>query len=206
MINKKISLMAVIAIAAFASIVYGVSENSPVIERTGYTQFADRTFDQRVEINALAVVGEIVDSEIVMVEETVTGTDCDECEEYVIETAVKPQYKVTVKVTEVLKDNGILNGNDLVTFYDKSVTGLGKVDGHTTQFISRYSVDYHVGDKGIFIISNDRGLNMMGFTHYYPLKAGQTTMTSEFDKMTEKAPIDVDSARNIAKMIAEKTQ
>jgi hypothetical protein len=206
MINKKYSLMAMIAVVAVASIGYTISENSYAIERTGIAQFADRTFEERVAINQLTVVGVITSSEIIMVENTLTGTDCDGCEEYVIEETVTPQSKVTVKVKEVLKDDGILNGEKFVTFYDNDVTGTGEIDGVKAKFSSKYSVDYRVGDKGIFIINEDRGLNMMGFVDYYPLKNGFSTLTSEFDKMTDKAPIDVESAKKIAKLVAERTQ
>ena len=198
--------MAMVAIVAIASGVYGISENSPVMIREGHSQLADRTFDERVAANHLTIVGEIIGSEVEMFEETITGTDCDGCEEYVIEKTTKPKAKITVKVTEVLKDDGILNGEKTVTFYDSHFTGIGKVNDAPTKFVSQNAIDYRVGDKGIFIINEDRGLNMMGFTHYYPIKDGVSKVTSEFDTMTEKTPIDVENAKEIAKSIAQRTQ
>jgi len=207
MINRKLGgIIAMVAIVAVASGIYGLSEMSPTMMRSGTSQFGDYTFDQRVDRNPLTIVGEISNVQIQTFEETVMGTDCDDCEEYVIEVTKQPKAIVTVNVLEVLKDDGILNGNTTVTFVDGEYTGLGKIDDRTALFQSSYSVDYNVGDKGIFIINEDRGLNMMGFTSYYPIDDARTTVTSGFDQMTEKTPIEITTAKNTAKLVAERTQ
>ena len=122
-----------------------------------------------MEMNPLVVIGAIAEVETEIVKETLMGTDYEGSEEYVVEETEKPKAKITIEVTEVLKDDGILNDDKYITVYDSHVKGVGKINDQVAIFDSPYAIDYQIGDKGLFIINEDRGLNMMGFTNYLRL-------------------------------------
>lgn len=205
MINKKTSsLIAMVAIVAVASIMYGINETSPTIHKyVAGSQFNSYTFDQSVEMNPLTVVGVITDVGVKVFEDAEYSTDMNG-DQYISQEAGRPKAEITIRVIEVLNDDGTVQFGKTVTFYDSHVEGaIGKVDGSTAMYHSKYAVDYKVGDRGIFIINEDHGLNLMGFTSYYPLTTGLSTMTSGLDKLGDKAPIDVEQAKQTAKLLAQ---
>ena len=59
-------------------------------------------------------------------------------------------------------------------------------------------MDYQKGDNGLFLINDDHGLNMLGYASFYPIHDGKATITTELDKLLEKAPIELSEAKTIA--------
>ena len=53
-------------------------------------------------------------------------------------------------------------------------------------------------DKGLFLINDDHGLNISGYTSFYPIYEGKDTITTELDKLLEKAPIELFEAKAVA--------
>jgi len=203
MINKKLSLIAMVAIVAVASTIYGISETQPQTIRYSSVQFGDFTFTEMVDRHAVVVVGEIVDVQVKMLQDNVIGTD-ENGDKYIYEKNTRPNAKVTIQIDEVLKDDSKLATEKTISFYDEHVDGeIGVSDGHKVQFRSMYSTDYHIGDKGIFMIDNDRKITSMGYTSYYQIIDGKTTTTSELDKLVGNESLDIETAKNTAKLRAE---
>ncbi len=198
MINKKFSaIISMVAIVAVASTLYTLDEMNPGITISGSAQFADRTFEEQVEVAGIIVEGKITDVGMKIFTEEFTDID-ENGNEYVFDTRQVPKTKVTVKISEIFKDNYGLDSNK-VTFYDISNGEIGNVNGKKAKFISQYAIDYKVGDKGIFLIENDRGLWSMGYTSFYPIEDGKTHTTSELDKLSNKSPIEITKAKESAK-------
>ena len=205
MISKKFSLIALIAIIAVTSTIYGVYETTPTIHRYSIAQFSGESFEEFVHKNHLVVVGKITGVGLEITYKEVMGTD-EQGNEYLVEKVGKPNAAVTIRVLEVLKDDNILNNTKSITFLDPEVNGeLGKIGGQTAMFHSKYAIDYQVGDTGIFMIHKDRGIYSMGFGSYYPIIEGQTTITTELDKLVGKIPIDLEHAENHAENHAKNT-
>ena len=194
--------MVMVAIVAASTTIYGLSETQPQAVRFSSAQFGDFTFAEMVDRHAVVVVGEIVDIQIELLSDNVMGTD-ENGNKYIYEKTDRPNAKVTIQIDEVLKDDSNLATGKTISFYDKHVDGeIGVSDGRKVQFNSMYSTDYQVGDKGIFMIENDRGITSFGYTSYYPILDGKSTTTSELDKLVDRTPIDVETAKNTAKLIA----
>ena len=117
--------------------------------------------------------------------------------EYVFEYNEIPRAEITLQIQEVLKDDVGLT-SDTVTFYDEVNGAIGQSDSQKAKFISQYAIDYQKGDKGLFLIDNDEGLAAMGYTSFYPIHDGKDTITTELDKLLEKAPIELSEAKTIA--------
>ena len=196
MINKKIGLTAAISLIVVASILYGVSETTPTVTRVSTAQFADQTFEESVEKAGLIVVGTVIDVGIKVFPEDVMDTD-EDGNEYVFEYNEIPRAEITLQIQEVLKDDVGLT-SDTVTFYDEVNGAIGQSDSQKAKFISQYAIDYQKGDKGLFLIDNDEGLAAMGYTSFYPIHDGKDTITTELDKLLEKAPIELSEAKTIA--------
>lgn len=195
-------MLAVSVLAVVSGIVYMSYENLPVIHRGSASQFVEYDLEERIDRNHLIVVGDIVGIKTELFEETLWGTSYDS-EKYVIETVKKPRHAITIHVTDVLKDDGILKGGDYVTVYDDEVDGPGKINDMAAQFHSQYATDYTIGDKGMFMINDDRGLNMMGFISYYPIKGEGDSFTREFDKVIGNPPLDIEKTKKIIRELAD---
>lgn len=190
-----------VAIVAVASTLYGISTTSPTIIQSGTAQFGDFTYNEWVERHALVVVGTVTDVNIKMFTEETMDTD-EKGIEYVLDTKQVPKAEVTILISETLKDDIGLTSKT-VTFYDRAVDGqIGKINGEVTLFNSQYAIDYQIGDTGIFMIENDRGLSSMGFTSFYQIFDGKTTVTTELDKLVENSPINLTVAMETAKLVA----
>ena len=202
MINKKLSLIAIVAIVAVASTLYGISEMNPGVIRASIMQFADFTFEEKVERSGLVVVGEVTNVGVKIFPEDIMDTD-ENGNEYVFEHNEIPRAEVTIRILEVLKDDIGLDASRTVTFYDDINGVIGESDSQPARYISQYAIDYHVGDKGLFLIENDRGLSSLGFSSYYPIIDGETTVITQLDKLLDKPPIELTEAKIIARQVAE---
>ena len=196
MINKKIGLTAAISLIVVASILYGVSETTPTVTRVSVAQFGDFTFADRVERSHLVVIGVVTDVGVKIFPEDIIDVD-EHGNEYIFEHNEIPKAEVTLHILEVLKDD-LGWSSDEVTFYDDANIAVGKTDGQVTRFVSQYAMDYQKGDRGLFLINDDHGLNMLGYASFYPIHDGKDTITTELDKLLEKAPIELSEAKTIA--------
>lgn len=196
MINKKIGLTAAISLIVVASILYGVSETTPAVTRVSVAQFGDFTFADQVERSHLVVIGVVTDVGVKIFPEDIIDVD-EHGNEYVFEHNEIPKAEVTLRILEVLKDDLGWSSNE-VTFYDDVNIAVGKTDSKVTRFVSQYAVDYQKGDKGLFLINDDHGPNISGYTSFYPIYEGKDTITTELDKLLEKAPIELSEAKAIA--------
>ena len=196
MINKKIGLTAAISLIVVASILYGISETTPTVTRVSVAQFGDFTFADRVERSHLVVIGVVTDVGVKIFPEDIIDVD-EHGNEYIFEHNEIPKAEVTLHILEVLKDDlGWIS--DEVTFYDDANIAVGKTDGQVTRFVSQYAMDYQKGDRGLFLINDDHGLNMLGYASFYPIHDGKDTITTELGKLLEKAPIELSEAKTIA--------
>ena len=196
MINKKIGLTAAISLIVVASILYGVSETTPTVTRVSVAQFGDFTFADQVERSHLVVIGIVTDVGVKIFPEDIIDVD-EHGNEYVFEHNEIPKAEVTLQILEVLKDDlGWIS--DEVTFYDDVNIAVGKTDSKVTRFVSQYAMDYQKGDRGLFLINDDHGLNLSGYTSFYPIYEGKDTITTELDKLLEKAPIELSEAKAVA--------
>ena len=196
MINKKIGLTDAISLIVVASILYGVSETTPAVTRVSVAQFGDFTFAEKVERSHLVVIGVVTDVGVKIFPEDIIDVD-GHGNEYVFEHNEIPKAEVTLRILEVLKDD-LGWSSDEVTFYDDVNIAVGKTDGQVTRFVSQYAMDYQKGDNGLFLINDDHGLNMLGYASFYPIHDGKATITTELDKLLEKAPIELSEAKTIA--------
>ena len=196
MINKKIGLTAAISLIVVASILYGVSETTPAVTRVSVAQFGDFTFAEKVERSHLVVIGTVIDVGVKIFPEDIIDVD-EHGNEYVFEHNEIPKAEVTLQILEVLKDD-LDWSSDEVTFYDDVNIAIGKTDSQVTRFVSQYAMDYQKGDNGLFLINDDHGLNMLGYASFYPIHDGKATITTELDKLLEKAPIELSEAKTIA--------
>jgi len=204
MMGRKYGLIALLAVTALASMVYGAYEATPTIHRYSMTQFTGESFESLVGKSHLVAVGEIVNVGLQTVPNKVMGTDEDGTR-YLVERIEKPHAAVTVRVLDVLKDDGLLNGEKLITFLDPEVDGkTGKIDGHPAIFHSRYAVDYKVGDNGLFLIHEDDGIYSMGFVAYYPITEGRDRITTDLDKLVGNSPLSLETTKNTARVLGQK--
>ena len=125
MINKKVGLIAMVSIIAVASTLYGISETNPSVIRAGTLQFADLTFEERVEKSGLIVVGVVADVGVKIFPEDVTDID-EHGNEYVLEHNEIPKAEITLHILEVLKDDVGLDSETTVTFYDDVNGAIGE--------------------------------------------------------------------------------
>lgn len=197
MIGKRISITAIVSIIAVASILYGVSETVPTVTRVSTAQFGNFTFAEQVERSHLVVVGTVIDVGVKIFPEDIMDTD-EDGNEYVFEHNEIPKAEVTIQIQEILK-NDLDWDSDTVTFYDTVNVAIGKTDSQVTRFISQYAMDYQKGDKGLFLINDDHGLNMLGYDSFYPILEGKENITTELDKLVGKDPIDLSDAKDIAR-------
>ena len=58
---------------------------------------------------------------------------------------------------------------------------------------------YQIGDRGLFLINDDHGLSLSGYTSFYQIHEGEETITSELDKLVGKEPLDLSEAKEIAR-------
>ena len=196
MISKKISLIAMVSVVAVASILYGVSETTHTVTRVSVAQFGDFTFAEKVERSHLVVIGTVIDVGVKIFPEDIIDVD-EHGNEYVFEHNEIPKAEVTLQILKVLKDD-LDWSSDEVTFYDDVNIAVGKTDGQVTRFVSQYAMDYQKGDNGLFLINDDHGLNMLGYASFYPIHDEKDTITTELDKLLEKAPIELSEAKTIA--------
>ena len=196
MINKKIGLTAAISLIVVASILYGVSETTPTVTRVSVARFGDFTFADQVERSHLVVIGVVTDVGVKIFPEDIIDVD-EHGNEYVFEHNEIPKAEVTLQILDVLKDD-LGWSSDEATFYDDVNIAVGKTDGQVTRFVSQYAMDYQKGDRGLFLINDDHGLNLSGYTSFYPIHDGKDTITTELDKLLEKAPIELSEAKTIA--------
>lgn len=188
-------------IVAVASTLYGIDQLSPPSNtRGGQAQYIDRTFEEQVEVAGIIIEGTITDVGVKIF--TVESIEVDENgNEVVFETIQDPRAEITIKIKEVMKDNYGLDSKTIIV-YDLDVpNAIGKINGEKTRFISKDAYDYQVGEKGIFLIQNDRGLWINGFTSFYPIEDGKTHTTTGLNKLIGKSPIDITKAKDTAKKL-----
>ena len=156
MINKKISIIAMILVVAAGSTIYGIIElTPPIIIIGGHAQFADDTFAEKIDLSGIVVEGKITDLGVkLFTEESIEMIDG---QEVVFDTRIVPKTKITIEISETFKDNYGLDSK-YVTVYDRLNGGIGSVNGKKALYTSPYAIDYKIGDKGFFLIDNDRGL------------------------------------------------
>ena len=204
MTNKKTSIIVAVAIVATASTLYGIYEVSPptITLVSGGAQYVDRTFEEDVEIVGIIVEGQITDVQTKIFTEEVMETD-ENGDQVVFETLQVPRNQITIKIQEILKDNYGLTSKTVVV-YDHAVSNaIGKVNGEKARFVYHDAYDYHVGEKGIFLIENDSELWLHGFTSFYPVKEGKSTIESEFGKKYGRTPVELEHAKDVARLGAE---
>ena len=217
MINKKFSMIAVVLLVAVGSTIYGINELAPpgITIVTGHAQYTDRTFEEEIDAVAIVVEGKIQDVQIQKFIEEFTETDADG-NKVVFDTYLVPRAKVTIQIKEILKDDYGID-SEFVTAYDGNVRdAIGEANGVKVRFISHDAMDYQVGDKGIFLIdhdiffdydtglSHDRGLELGGFTSFYKIKNGESTIQTEFGKKYHhENPIELLEAKETIKRITK---
>ena len=197
MTGKKVSLMAIVSVITVASILYGISETTPSVTRVSVAQFGDFAFAEKVERSHLVVVGVVTDVGVKVFPEDIMDVN-EHGNEYVFEHNEIPKAEVTLQILEVLKDD-LDWSSDEVTFYDDVNVAIGKSDSQITRYVSQYAIDYQKGDRGLFLINDDHGLNMLGYSSYYPIHEGKETITTELDKLLEKEPLDLSDAKETAR-------
>ena len=164
--------------------------------RVSVAQFGDFTFADQVERSHLVVIGVVTDVGVKVFPEDIIDVD-EHGNEYVFEHNEIPKTEITLQILEVLKDD-LGWSSDEATFYDDVNIAVGKTDSKVTRFVSQYAMDYQKGDKGLFLINDDHGLNLSGYTSFYPIHDGKDTITTELDQLLEKAPIELSEAKAIA--------
>lgn len=202
MTGKKFGLMMAVVVIAVASTPYILAENDPVVVVSSKTQWdTNLTFAESVGRAGAVVVGEIVGLDVKLFTEEIVGVD-ENGDEYVRTDRV-PMKEIEIRILEKLADDVGLD-HETVTVYDRSVWGeTGTSDGHRAVYMSVYALDYNLGDRGIFLVENDRRLHVSGFTDYYPIVPGRTTITSELDRVVGNDPIGLGEARDAAKLKAQ---
>lgn len=103
MMNKKISIMALIAIVAVASTFYGMYELNPGVIVSSTSQFIDMSFEENVKQHDLVVIGEVVNIGVRVFPEDIMDID-ENGKEYVFEHNEIPKAEITIKILETLKD------------------------------------------------------------------------------------------------------
>jgi len=198
--NKKIVLITLVVVAAVA--VYGITELQPHTVRVGTAQFGNFTFEEMVQRHPVVVMGEIVDVRMESLPDDIMGT-YDNGTKYVYEKNERPNAKITILIEDVLKDDANLATGKMISFHDRHVDGeIGVSNGQRIQYQSMYATDYQVGEKGLFMIENDRGVTSMGYTSYYPIVGGETLATSELGKLLDQDPISLETAATVARQAA----
>ena len=195
MINKKISIIAMILVVAAGSTIYGIIElTPPIIIIGGHAQFADDTFAEKIDLSGIVVEGKITDLGVkLFTEESIEMIDG---QEVVFDTRIVPKTEITIEISETFKDNYGLDSK-YVTVYDRSNGEIGSVNGKKALYTSPYTIDYKIGDKGLFFIENDRGLKLGGYTAFYPIEDGKNTIKTQLDKEMGKDPLELKDVRDI---------
>ena len=196
MINKKISIIAMILVVAAGSTIYGIIELAPpaITIGGGHAQFADRTFAERIDVSGIVVEGKITDLGVKLFTEE--STEMIDGKEVVFDTRIVPKTEITIEISETFKDNYGLDSK-YVTVYDRSHGGIGSVNGKKALYTSPYTIDYKIGDKGFFLIENDRGLWLMGYASFYSIEDGKNTIKTQLDKEMGKNPLELKDVRDI---------
>lgn len=207
MMHKKISIIAIVAIAAGVAAVYVLDELAPpaTTRVSGEAQYADRIFGEQVEMAGVVLEGKVTDVKVKVFTEKVMEYD-ENGNQVVFETLSVPRAEVTIKADKVLKDNYGLDSKTIVA-YDRAVSdAIGAVNGEKARFVHQDAYDYEVGEEGIFLIENDEGLWIDGFTSFYPIVEDKLTIKSEFDKKYGKEPMALKDARDIIDSKAEESK
>ena len=201
-IDRRIGIRAILAVIAAFSIAYAaemllIAPLDTYGPDGGAPQFVDRTFAEKVEKSHLVVIGVVTDVGIKVFPEDIMDVD-EHGNEYVFEHNEIPKAEVTLQILEMLKDD-LDWSSDEVTFYDYVNVPIDRTDLQVTRLVSQYTTDYQKGDKGLFLINDDMGLNMLGYASFYPIYEGEETITSELDKFGGKEPLDLSEAKEIAR-------
>lgn len=207
MINKKSTMLAMVSVIVAGSATYAVNELAPptITIVSGPAPYIDYTFEEKFEKAGIVIEGQIKDVQITTFNEESTETDASG-NEAVFETRIIPRAEITIKVIKTFKDNYGMD-SDHVTVYDRDVeNAIGQVNGEKARFVSQDAIDYDINSKGIFLIENDRGLWIDGFTSFYEIRDGRDTIETEFDKKYGKDSIELSDAREIAKLKAKETR
>ena len=204
MTSKKFGIVVIVVIVAGITTIYGMDELvPPVITRiSGDAQYVDLTFGERVEKASIVLEGKVSDVRIKVFAEEIMETD-ENGNRVVLETLQIPRAEVTIEVEEVLKGDHELDSKAILV-YDREVSdAIGTVNGEKARFISQNAYDYQVGESGIFLIENDGGLWIDGFTSFYPIEHNKSTIESEFYKKYGKEPMKLEDAKDIISLKAE---
>ena len=199
-VDRGVGIRVLLVVAAAFSISYA-SEMIPIAPIDTYSgsapQFGNFTFAEQVERSHLVVIGVVTDVSVKVFPEDVMDVD-EHGNEYVFEHNRVPMAEVTLQILEVLKDD-LGWSSDRVTFYDDVNVPIGRTDIQATRLVSQHTIDYQKGDRGLFLINDDRGLNLSGYTSFYQIHEGEETITSELDKLVGKEPLDLSEAKEIAR-------
>ena len=199
MTGKKFGLMTAIIIIAAASTPYILAEMDPAVVVSNKTQWdTGLTFAESVDKAGAVVIGEIVGLDVKLFTEEIAGVD-ENGDEFVRADRV-PMKEIKIRILEKLADDVGLDPKT-ITVYDRLVWGeVGTSDGHKAVYMNVYAFDYNLGDKGVFLIENDRRLYVSGFADYYPIVSGKTTVTTELDKVVGHDPIDLTEVRDAVRL------
>lgn len=202
MTGKKLGLMTAVIIIAAASTPYILAEIDPAVVVSNKTQWATNlTFAESVDKAGAVVIGEIVGLDVTLFTEEIAGVD-ENGDEHVRADRV-PVKEIKIRVLEKLADDIGLNP-ETITVYDRLVwEEIGTSDGHKAVYMNVYAFDYNLGDKGVFLIENDRRLYVSGFADYYPIVPGKATITTELDKAVGNDPIDMAEVRDVVRLQAQ---
>ena len=198
MTGRKFGMIAMVVIVAGTIAIYGVDELvPPIITRiSGDAQYVDRTFGEQVEKAGIVLEGKVSDVRTKVFAEEAMETD-ENGNRVVFETLQIPRAEVTIKIEKVLKGDYELDSKTIIA-YDREVSdAVGRLNGEKARFVSQNAYDYQVGGSGIFLIENDGGLWIDGFTSFYPIEHNKSTIESEFYKKYGKDPMELKDARDI---------
>ena len=199
MTGKRLAMMTAVIIIAAASTPYILAEMDPTVVVSNKTQWATNlTFAESVDKAGAVVIGEIVGLDVRLFTEEIVGAD-ENGDEYVRVDRV-PMKEIKIRVLEKLADDVGLDPKT-VTVYDRLVWGeIGTSDGHKAVYMNVYAFDYNLGDKGVFLIENDKRLYVSGFADYYPIVPSKTTITTKLDKVVGNDPIDMAEVRDAVRL------
>ena len=197
---KKTSIISMIAIVVIASGMYGISSISPTVTVGALYQLQAQTFEQKVQSTDLVVIGTVTKVGTAVIDDIVWDTNAEGID-YIFEQNKLPRAAITINIEEILKDN-TGKSPKTITYFDDVNVGTGKSDENIARYVSQYALDYKVGEKAIFFIDDDgSSYQMLGFASKYDISVDNNELQvvqSKLDIVLEKAPLDIEIAKNTA--------
>ena len=203
MTGRKLALLTAVVIISVASTPYILAEVDPAVVVSNNKQWSTNlTLAESVDNADAVVIGRIVGLDIKLFTEEIVSVD-ENGDEYVRADRV-PVKEIKINILEKLAD-GVGLDPYTVTVYDRLVWDeVGTSDGHKAVYMDVYAFDYNVGDKGVFLIEDGKRLHMSGFSGYYPIVPGESTIITALDKAVGNEPIHMAEVREAVRLQAQR--